>query len=480
MPFAPLEKPSIWAIRDNFLMNYPHAAYREDCFVLPGLPPITPKINLIMKPALIEEMLVTRAEEFPRDRLTVKTLSGPINKESLFFAEGADWKWQRRAVSAAFRHESLLAQVETFAACAREQIALWRRLEAGTPVDVAPAMSRVTFEVILRSVLGVNASFDREKFIAELAPALGVIGWRRIFAMLGLPADWIPHPGYFRAAAASRYLSRATRAVIKERRASDIERKDLLQLLLSARDPETGRVMTDAELQANLHTFLVAGHETSAVAMGWTLWLLAKDQASQERLRDEVWTIAGEEEIGPATVEKLVFTRQVLQELMRLFPPAAGFARQPRKDTTLGPYNFSRGETIVVLLWCLHRHEKLWDDPQGFDPDRFAPEKVKARHRYAYMPFGAGPRICLGMSFAMLEMATLLASFVREFRFSTVPGRRLAIDARFTTRPKGGMPLLIEPIRTAAQRKLAPAARRVKADPARRFAPGAPLGENGA
>ena len=221
MPFAPLEKPSIWAMRDNFLVNYPHAAYREDCFVLRGLPPITPKINLIMNPALIEEMLVTRAEEFPRDRLTVKTLSGPINKESLFFAEGADWKWQRRAVSAAFRHESLLAQVETFAACAREQIALWRRLEAGTPVDVAPAMSRVTFEVILRSMLGVNASFDREKFIAELAPALGVIGWRRIFAMLGLPADWIPHPGYFRAAAASRYLSRATRAVIEERRASD-------------------------------------------------------------------------------------------------------------------------------------------------------------------------------------------------------------------------------------------------------------------
>jgi len=458
MPFAPLEKPSLWALRDNFLVNYPQAAYREDRFVLPARPPITPKINLIMNPALIEEMLVTRAEAFTRDRLTVSTLSGPINKESLFFAEGADWKWQRRAVSAAFRHESLLAQVETFAACAREQVALWRRLEAGTPVDVAPSMSRVTFEIISRSVLGANAGFDREKFIAELAPALGAVGWRRILSMLGLPADWIPHPGYFRAAAASRYLSRATRALIEERRASGVESKDLLQLLLSARDPETGRVMTDAELEGNLYTFLVAGHETSAVAMAWTLWLLAKDQASQDRLREEVSEVAGEEEISPATVEKLVFTRQVLQESMRLFPPAAGFARQPREDTALGPYHFSRGETIVVLLWCLHRHEKLWDDPQAFDPDRFAPERVKARHRYAFMPFGAGPRICLGMSFAMLEMATLLATFVREFRFRTVPGRRLAIDTRFTTRPKGGMPLLIEPIRAAAERKLAPAA----------------------
>ena len=458
MPFAPRAKPSLRAMRENFLANYPQAAYREDRSVLPGFPPVTPKINLIMSPALIEEMLVTRAGEFLRDRLTMNTLSGPINKLSLFFAEGADWKWQRRAVSAAFRRESILAEVDTFAACAREQIALWRRLDARTPVDVAPAMSRVTFEVILRSVLGANAGFDREKFIAELTRALGTIGWRRVLAVLGLSTDWIPYPGYFRAAAASRYLSRATRALIEERRASSVERKDLLQLLLSARDPETGRGMTDPELEANLYTFLVAGHETSAVAMAWTLWLLAKDQASQERLRNEVWAVAGEEEIGPATVEKLVFTRQVLQESMRLFPPAAGFARQPLQDTTVGPYKFLKGETIVVLVWCLHRHEKLWDEPQGFDPDRFAPEKVKARDRYAYMPFGAGPRICLGMSFAMLEMATLLASFVRELRFSTVPGHRLAIDARFTTRPKGGMPLLIEPICAAAQRKRTPAA----------------------
>jgi cytochrome P450 len=113
---------------------------------------------------------------------------------------------------------------------------------------------------------------------------------------------------------------------------------------------------------------------------------------------------------------------------------------------------------VAVLIWCLHRHEKLWEDPQGFDPDRFAPEKVNARHRFSYMPFGAGPRICIGMSFAMLEMTTLLATIVREFRFSTAPGHRLAIDTRFLTRPKGGMPLLIEPIRAASTVLREPAA----------------------
>ena len=137
LPFTPLQKPSLSAMRDNFLANYPRAAYREDRLVLPGLPTIAPQINLIMDPALVEEMLVTRPEAFARDRLTVKALSGPLNRESLLFAEGADWKWQRRAVSAAFRYESLLAQVETFAACARKQSALWSRLERGTPVHAA-------------------------------------------------------------------------------------------------------------------------------------------------------------------------------------------------------------------------------------------------------------------------------------------------------------------------------------------------------
>ena len=202
--------------------------------------------------------------------------------------------------------------------------------------------------------------------------------------------------------------------------------------------------MTDSELTANLYTFLLAGHETSAVALGWSLWLLAKDQASQDRLREEVALTAGAREIGPGEVEKLAFTRQVIQESMRLFPPAAMIGRQPREDTTLGPYRVSKHEPIYVAIWCLHRHEKLWEEPNAFDPNRFAPEKVKARHRCAYLPFGAGPRICIGMGFATLEMTAILATLIRDFRFKTAPGHRIELDMSFTTRPKGGLPLLIE------------------------------------
>jgi cytochrome P450 len=451
MPFEPREFPTFRANIRNWLENLPPSAYRDDFTTLPGLWPVVARTNLLTSPDLIEEMLVTRAESFPRDKLSVATLSGPIGQEALFFTEGAEWKWQRRALAPAFRHENMLALVPTFAQCAAAQAGEWREASPTGPVDVMQAMSRTTFAVIERAVLGATASFDREKFVAALGPVLASVGWRRLIVLFGLPANWTPHPGYFKALAALRYLNAETARLLAARRESGVERRDILGLLLSAKDPETGRVMTDSELVANLYGLLFAGHETSAVALGWALWLLAKDKASQDRLREEVLKIAGDAEIGPETVEQLAFTRQVLQEAMRLFPPVPAIVRQPREDTTLGPYKASKREAIIVAIWSLHRHEKLWDEPNAFDPDRFAPEKVKARHRYAYLPFGGGPRICIGMGFAMLEMAAILATLVRDFRFSAVPGHRLELVPSLTTRQRGRLPLLIEPIRAGSR-----------------------------
>jgi cytochrome P450 len=447
MPFTPREKPSVRANMRNFLENWPPAAYREGFASLPGVWPLIGKPHFLTDPELIEELLIARANDFPRDFMTGRALSSPINEDSLLFAEGADWRWQRRAVAPAFRHENILALVPTFARCAAAQAEGWRaRAEIAAPVDVMSAMSRTTFAVIARAVLDEESdALDEEKFIQALSPAIASVNWRRIYAFAGLP-EWMPYPGYFKTRAATRHLHAETARLVAARRASGASRHDILGLLLSARDPETGRTMTDAELIGNLCSFMFAGHETSAVALGWSLWLLAKDKASQERLRAEVSEIAGAREIGPAEVEKLVFTRQVIQEAMRLFPPAAAIGRQPREDTTFGDRKVSKTEPIYVATWCLHRHEKLWDEPNGFDPDRFAPEKTKGRPRCAYLPFGAGPRICIGMSFAMLEMTAILATLVRDFRLDTVPGHRLELEPSLTTRPKGGLPLFVSPV----------------------------------
>jgi cytochrome P450 len=203
--------------------------------------------------------------------------------------------------------------------------------------------------------------------------------------------------------------------------------------------------MTDAELTSNLYSFVGAGHDTAALGLSWALWLLAKDQASQERLREEVAKVAGSDDIGPETVEKLVFTRQVIQESLRLFPPAPAVIRQAREDTTIGPHPVSKESAIIIAIWSLHRHERIWDYPNAFDPGRFAQE-ARARHRSAYLPFGAGPRVCIGMSFAMLEMTTILATLIREFRFRAVAGFRPRVVFNMTLRPRDGLPLVIEPI----------------------------------
>jgi cytochrome P450 len=443
MPFQPRRQAGWSASVNNYLENWPPEAYVEGFSTLPGFWPIIPKTIYLTDPELIEDVLITRAEFFTRDWVSSRAMSNALDPGGLFLAEGAGWRWQRRAVAPPFRHENLLALVPVFAQCASAQAQEWRHSNPAGAVDVAAAMSRTTFEVIERAVLGSDDAIDREKFLSALAAAFGGYSWRLMLAFLRAP-QWTPHPGFFKVRAAIRHLHGETAKAIAARRAAGSSRRDILDLLLSARDPETGRVMNDAELTANLYTFIVAGHETAAVALGWSLWLLAKDQASQDRVRKEVAQVAGAGEIGPDTVEKLVFTRQAIQESMRLFPPAPGIGRQAREDTMIGSRAVSKQTPIFVATWSLHRNEKLWDEPNAFDPDRFAPERVKARHRCAFLPFGAGPRICIGINFAMLEIVTILATLMREFRFSPASGFKLELSTHVTLRAKGGLPLTIE------------------------------------
>ena len=444
MPFSPRAQPSLHAAVNNMIENWPPEAYKEGHAVMRGVWPVLPATLLLTDPVLIEEVLVTRAEEFVRDRFQTRALSSAFSRKSLFFAEGADWRWQRHAVAPAFRHEKLLELVPIFARGAHAQTKEWRSTANGAIIDVAPVMRKLTVAIILQAVLGRGAeALDQQKFLAELSPRVSTIAWRFLLARMGLP-EATPFPGSREAAAAGRWLSEAISRLVANRRAEGRESKDILALLLSVRDPETGRAMSDAELISNLYMFMVAGHETMATALAWTLWLLAKDQASQERLRAEIRAAVGQRAIGPEDIDRLTFTRQVIQESMRLFPPAFGVGRAPREDITIGPHKIRAGELVIVATWCVHRHEKLWDETSGFDPDRFAPEKVKARHRCAYLPFGAGPRVCIGSNFAMIEMVVILATLVRGFRFKPAPGHQVILASHLTLRAKNGLPLAIE------------------------------------
>jgi cytochrome P450 len=201
--------------------------------------------------------------------------------------------------------------------------------------------------------------------------------------------------------------------------------------------------MSDDEIVANLLTFITAGHETTAVALTWTLWLMAKDQATQQLVLEEVRAVAGNQMIDGGHIEGLSFCRQVIQEAMRLFPPAPGIARISKVSMDIAGVQIPAGTRIHIPVFALHRNVGLWDNPNAFDPSRFAPDRVKTRSRYAFLPFGAGPRICIGAGFAMIEAAVILATVVRAFCFQPVPGHKPKPVAKLTLRPGGGMPLLI-------------------------------------
>ena len=226
-------------------------------------------------------------------------------------------------------------------------------------------------------------------------------------------------------------------------------RNDLVTRLLAVTDPETGRSMSDRDVVDNLLTFLVAGHETTALALTWTFYLLSLHPEIAERVVQEIETVTQGGSLCEEHVEALSYTRQVVQEAMRLYPPAPVVVRAAIRDVYLGNELIRAGSPTYIPVYAIHRHQLLWDEPDTFDPDRFAPEAVKARHRYAYLPFGAGPRICIGMSFALTEAVVILATLLRSVRLELRPGYVPELKQRITLRPAAGMPMRLQPAHSA-------------------------------
>ncbi|MFY9696695.1 MAG: cytochrome P450 [Xanthobacteraceae bacterium] len=432
--------PTMWR---NYIETIPRAAYEQQGVI--RVRRRGSEVILVCEPELIGELLVDKAEAFRRDEVTRRSFAPVIGDSSLFLADGAEWRWQRRAVAPIFRHETLLSFVPVIAATAERQAERWRSLGDGAPTDVAAAMTRTTFDVIVETMLGGSATLDADRYSRALTASFETIPWHLIYAMFSLP-EWMPFPHRREAMQARDFLHADISRIVGARRAKGASpRPDLLDLLLAARDPEGGRTMTDTEAMMNLLTFIIAGHETTAVALTWTLWLLAKDQATQQRVADEVAAVTGGKAIGPGETEGLNFSRQVIQEAMRLFPPAPAVSRHPKAAVVFGGITLGPRTRVHVPIYALHRNAQLWDAPNAFDPDRFAPDRAKARSRYAYLPFGGGPRICIGAGFAMIEATAVLATLIRAFRFHPVSGHKPKPLARVTLRPEGGMPLHVTP-----------------------------------
>jgi cytochrome P450 len=395
----------------------------------------------ITAPALVKTVLLDEREKF--QKLSQIRLLSPLLGKGILTTEGVEWKWQRQASAPMFRHQDLMGFVPAFVRATEAQVAKWRAAPSGAVQAIDRDMTRATFDVISATLL---PSADH----ATVEESMGLFqrgsGWGLLYAMAGVPV-WLPHPGMISAARATRMLRAAVGAMLRRRRNEEekigTSPDDLMHRLMRAQDPESGQSMNEERLIDNLLTFYLAGHETTARALAWTLYLVARSPQWAALLEEEIDRVTGGAPVEGAHIEQLALTQQVIKESMRLYPPVPLLSRQAVVATRLDGIDLLPGATVVMPIYAMHRHAKRWEDPDAFDPARFAPEREARIPRYQYLPFGAGPRICIGMAFAMIEATAMLATLLQKARFSPVAGHEPFPLARVTLQPGGGMPLRV-------------------------------------
>jgi cytochrome P450 len=395
-------------------------------------------------PDLMQAVFLDKADCFLKSEAQQRVLR-PAVGDGLLTVEGEAWRTQRRAAAPAFRHAALLRLLPAMAEVAEATAARLADAPDGEPVDVTPLMTRAALDVVMQTLMAGDESFDLATAGPMMVRYLESVGTVKLLDLLGAP-DWIPRPGRARNRRENaRVRAMATASLHARRARGQFDSGDLLGDLIAARDPETGLGLTDQELVANILTFIGAGYETTAVALTWALYLVASAPDVQARLHEEAARVLGDRPITGEDVARLTFHDQVIKETMRLYPPVPVLQRRAIGDADLGPVQVRSGEEVVCLIYVLHRSRRLWDRPETFDPDRFSPERSQDRHRFAFVPFGGGPRICIGAQFATFEMIAFLSTFVRRFTFEPAPGLAPLPRLRLTLRPDRPMRLIVRP-----------------------------------
>jgi cytochrome P450 len=390
---------------------------------------------LLSDPADIRHVLQDNARNYHKSPLYDRLKDGLGN--GLLTSEDSFWLRQRRLAQPAFHRQRLVAMADTMVACAERMLQRWEGLASrGEPIDLVAEMMSLTQAIIVRTMfstdLGATAEIVNRTW-PIINQRIGETFWStKLETRLPLPAN-----RRFRRALAE--LEGVVYRIVAERRQTKRDEADLLSMFLFARDEETGERMTDRQLRDEVMTMLLAGHETTSLALSWTYYLLSRHTDIEGSIADEVHRVVGD---GPPTfahVEHLTCIRRTLEESLRLYPPAWGFSRLALADDEIGEYRIPKGSIVFVIPFVVHRRPKLWPDPDRFDPDRFSPEREAARPRFAYIPFGGGPRGCIGNQFAMLEAQLIVAAIAQRFRLELTPNQAIRPEPLITLRPKPGI-----------------------------------------
>ncbi len=363
----------------------------------------------------------------------------------LLTSEGAYWRRQRRIAQPAFHRARIAAFGTTMTRATDDMLDRWHaKDDASEMLDISAEMMRLTLRIVSETLFSTNVCREADQVGAAL-----VVARERardaIYRVVVFPPG-ISTPRNRRVRQALRTLDTIVYRLIEQRRRSADDAGDLLSMLMHARDEETGESMTDQQLRDEVMTILLAGHETTAVALFWTWYLLSKYPDAARKLRSELKGVLGGRTPTVEDLPKLQFTEQVIKESMRLYPPAWIISRCAIDDDEVGGYRIPGGSFMFLSPYMTHRHPAFWDNPEGFDPDRFEPGRLDSRPPFAYFPFGGGPRQCIGNGFAIMELQLVVATMAQRVRLDLMPGLRIELAPVITLRPQGQMLMTVRTV----------------------------------
>ncbi|MFY9292217.1 MAG: cytochrome P450 [Methylorubrum rhodinum] len=423
------------AVRENPIATWMQAHFEE--FVVAGEGAMG-RITVVSDPDLVRYLLVENGANYRKDDLQRRVLAPGLGN-GLLTAEGDEWRLQRRTLAPIFsaRHVAgFTAQMDKAGARVAKRLA--RR--DGASIDVVLEMTRTTLDVLERTIFTQGLSGDPDALGRALTRLLESIGPIDPLDVFGVPG-FVPRLGRLKARPALRYFAEVVDELLDRRKAALARGEaphDLMTLLLAAQDPESGKGLSDLEVKANIVTFIAAGHETTANALTWALYCVSQDEGVRDRLEAEADAALGED--GAMSLDRLPFAKAVMEETMRLFPPVPFLSRQALRDDRIGRVKIPRNSTVIIAPYVMQRHKRLWEAPDAFIPDRFLGERRDAVRRFSYLPFGAGPRICIGQSFSVQEATLVLAHVVRAVRLTLPPDHPPVTPLhRVTLRPKEGL-----------------------------------------
>lgn len=395
---------------------------------------------LLTDPVHIEHVLQTNNRNYHKGRVYKELI--PSTGEGLFVTDGEVWRRQRRLAQPAFHRDRIASFAKIMTASTEEMLERWRNsAETGTPVDVGAEMLQLTLGIVGKALFSRDLGYGAD-VVNRAFDVIREHTMRRLTSFFKLPQSFpTPRNRRFREAVAT--ADQLVYEIIAERRNENGTRDDLLSMLMAARDEETGEAMSDKELRDQALTIIGAGYETTTQALSWTWYLLAKHPQVEERLHDELESVLGRRTPVLEDLPSLQYTLMIFQEAMRLYPPAWMLSRTAVEDDEIGGRHIPAKAEILLLLYATHRHPKYWDSPDEFDPENFSPEKTAARPRYAYFPFGGGPRQCIGNSFALMEAQLIIATVAQKYRLTLSAGQTVESEPSVTLRPRGGIKMTL-------------------------------------